>query len=98
MSYLDDLITEHSELTRELVQQLRELGDMQAKVTNDQATAWLSSSHLAVTERRETVKYSTAGLEAEVLKQVAEVSALRAQLTHTELRIKYAGDLIHAGA
>lgn len=93
MSFMDGLITEHSELTRELVQQLRELGDMQSRVISDQASAWLHTDHLPVTERRETVKYSTASLEAEVQVQHAEVQALRAQLANVELRLKYAGDL-----
>lgn len=98
MSALDDLITEHSSLTRELVQQLRELGDMQNRVLNDQASAWHASSHLAVTERRETVKYTTAGLEAEVQVQLAEVQALRAMIANIELRIRYTAEVTRGRA
>lgn len=98
MSALDDLITEHSSLTRELVQQLRELGDMQNRVLNDQASAWLHSSDCAVTERRENVKYAVASLEAEVLTQVAEVQALRAMIANVELRIRYTAEVTHGRA
>lgn len=96
MSELDGLITEHSELTRELIQQLRELADMQGKVLTQQGATWLSTSHLPVTERRETIKYSTAVLEAEVLLQVAEVEVLRVQLRDIDLRIKYSEEAMNA--
>lgn len=84
MAWLD----RHRELTDDLAQSLRELGDLRGQVTLASRDIWLESDHLNVTERRETVRYALAEFHAEVSKLEMEVEALRVELAHVDQRLK----------
>jgi len=86
---MDDLLNQHTRLTDELAQRLRELGDTRAAITRTQAQAWQATTHLSITERREHVRHSTYSLTADVEVQLGEIEALRAELHNLELRIQH---------
>ena len=86
---LTDLITQHSKLSGELAQQLRELGDTRNAIANNQAHAWRELANLGVTERREEVRYAVAHLVSESETLLGEVEALRVELANIALCIEH---------
>lgn len=58
----------------------RELGAVRAQLAQARSETWFQTSHLGVTERRETVAATVAEFTAETEKLTAEVEALKVEL------------------
>lgn len=84
-----DLLRPHKAATADLASSLRGLGDVRAAVIRVHAETWRNTDHLAVTERRETCREAVADLQVEEAKLVGEVDALRAELNHIEITLRY---------
>lgn len=87
---VDSLTDRHRDLTDELASRLRSRGDIHAVVIRTYAETWQNTTGLSVTERRETCKVATVDLDVEAARADGEIAALRAELTHIELAVKYA--------
>lgn len=64
----------------ELASVYRELGAVRAQLVQARSETWFQTSHLGVTERRETVAATVADFTAETEKLTSEVEALKVEL------------------
>lgn len=64
----------------ELASAQRELGFVRASLARARAEAWYQSSHLGVTERKETVHAAVAEFTAQAEELQAEVEALKTEM------------------
>lgn len=86
---MSDVLSRHGSLTNELAASLRELALVRAAVIRVHAETWRNTGHLAVTERRESCREAVADLEVEAAGLVGEVEALRAEINHVEMMVRY---------
>lgn len=82
-------LAKHADLSADLAVHLIDLGDIRAAITQAQAGVWEGTTHLNITERRETIRYAAADLEAEAAKTIGVIEALRARLAHLDLQVRY---------
>ena len=82
----------HTELSADLALRLRVLGDTRHAAITNRASAWAETRQLPVTERREEVSNSVADLNADIAGQEMEIEALRVELHHIEIALKYTKD------
>lgn len=81
--------TRHGELSAELADKLRELGDVRALHLRQQADAWGQTAHLPVTERREYTRHITVGYAADLVTLEQECEALRVELRAVEFAVDH---------
>jgi hypothetical protein len=85
----DPLVIQHTNLSAQLAETIRELGMVRSAIHTSKAEAWAQSAHLAVTERREYMNQCVASLNAEAANLDAEVEALRVELNHVAMLINH---------
>ena len=86
---MSDLSTQHAALSADLAAALRELGSQRAGVLKAAADLWQQTYGTAVTERKEVIRHQLAHLHGEVATLEADVEALRVELNHVEVVLRY---------
>lgn len=87
------LAQEHTRLTVELVEMIREYGMVRGQIAKAKAGAWAETVGMAVTERRETMTYAASALIEQAEEISADVDALKVELAHVEFMQRVAESL-----
>lgn len=92
-STVANLLTRHNFATVDLATELRALGDCRVALIQTRKSAWDSTGHLNITERREAVTALTADKAALVAEVEGNVEALRVELAGIEFEARMGGHI-----
>lgn len=90
----NELLRRHTDLSGQLADKLRELGDARQAHIIATASAWNSAmaTTMGVTERREAVRHSVANFAAPIERDLGEIEAMRVELNALEWQLRFTSD------
>lgn len=83
------LLGDHERVSRQLVDAIREAGDMRRDLIQARGNLWRQTAGMSITERRETVTAQSDALAGEVERADADVQALRVELNIIETQLRH---------